>query len=94
MEYFADTDIRKDLENQQNHGVSFRDAREAFVDPNRLIIQDIEHSANEDRYKCIGKVLGKICTVRFVYRDGKVRIFGAGYWRKERKLYERWIKDR
>lgn len=90
MEYFTDdTDIRKDLKNQQDHGVSFRDARQAFSDPERVILRDIEHStAEETRYKCVGKVLGKICTVRFVYRDGKVRIFGAGFWRKERRIYE------
>ena len=29
-----------------------------------------------------------IITVRFTYREGKVRIFGAGYWRKGRKRYE------
>jgi uncharacterized DUF497 family protein len=95
MEYFADTDTRKDLQNQQDHGVSFRDAQQAFSDPNRLIFQDTEHSTDtEFRYKCVGKVLGRVCTVRFVYRDGKVRIFGAGYWRKEKKLYEQKIRNR
>ena len=27
-------------------------------------------------------------TVRFTWRDGQIRIFGAGYWRKGRKIYE------
>jgi len=31
---------------------------------------------------------GNILTVRFVYREGKIRIFGAGFWRKGRKYYE------
>jgi uncharacterized protein len=28
-------------------------------------------------------------TVRFVYKDQIIRIFGAGYWRKGRKIYEK-----
>jgi hypothetical protein len=27
-------------------------------------------------------------TVRFTYREGVIRIYGAGYWRKGRKIYE------
>ncbi|EAZ93046.1 hypothetical protein CY0110_03219 [Crocosphaera chwakensis CCY0110] len=26
--------------------------------------------------------------MRFTYRNGKIRIFGTGYWRKGRKFYE------
>jgi hypothetical protein len=29
-----------------------------------------------------------LLTIRFTYRDGKIRIFGAGEWRKGRKRYE------
>jgi hypothetical protein len=28
-----------------------------------------------------------ILTVRFTWRSGKIRIFGAGYWRKGQKIY-------
>lgn len=27
-------------------------------------------------------------TVRFTYREGRIRIFGAGYWRKGKSVYE------
>jgi hypothetical protein len=27
-------------------------------------------------------------TVRFTYRSGVIRIIGAGYWRKGKKIYE------
>jgi hypothetical protein len=27
-------------------------------------------------------------TVRFTYRGGHIRIFGAGYWRKEKSIYD------
>jgi len=95
MEYFSDTDPVKDITNQVEHGVSFRDAREAFLDPDRVILDDPSHStADEIRYKCVGKVHGRICTVRFTYRDNQIRIFGAGYWRKERKIYEQQFENR
>jgi len=32
-------------------------------------------------------------TVRFTYRRNKIRIFGTGYWRKGKKIYERKIKS-
>jgi hypothetical protein len=34
---------------------------------------------------CIGKTGAGILTVRFTYRD-QIRIFGAGYWRKGKKI--------
>jgi hypothetical protein len=46
-------------------------------------------SAAEKRFYCFGRVRGGIMTVRFTYRGGVVRIFGAGYWRKGKQLYER-----
>ena len=38
---------------------------------------------------CFGEVEGGILTVRFTYRGGVIRIFGAGYWRKGKAIYER-----
>ena len=37
---------------------------------------------------CIGKVAGGILTVRFTHRKRKIRIIGAGNWRKGKKIYE------
>jgi uncharacterized protein len=48
----------------------------------------VRHSANKKRYFCIGAVDGEILTVRFTWRDGRIRIFGAGYWRKGKQVYE------
>ena len=53
-----------------------------------MIAEDLSHSADEQRYFCFGRVTGGILTVRFTYRMGRVRIIGAGYWRKGRKAYE------
>ena len=75
--------------NIEKHGVSFYDAQYAFADSKRLIFEDVAHSLDEKRYFCIGKIIHGIVTVRFVYRGQKTRIFGAGYWRKGKKLYEK-----
>lgn len=81
-------DDKKDLENREKHGVSFFEAQHAFFDPKRLIAEDLEHSVNESRFYCFGKVGEGIMTVRFTYRGNKIRIIGAGYWRKGKKIYE------
>lgn len=81
-------DEGKDAENQAKHNVSFTLAQYAFLDPNRIIVEDVEHSTAEDRFYCIGRVEDGIITVRFTYRSNVIRIIGAGYWRKGRRLYE------
>lgn len=81
-------DHNKDLENQQKHEVAFIEAQYAFADPHRIIAEDLNHSSDEDRYYCFGKVGDGILTVRFTYRKDVIRIFGAGYWRKGKTIYE------
>ena len=61
----------------------------AFADPRRIVAEDLAHSETEKRYFCFGEVEGGILTVRFTYRSGAIRIFGAGYWRKGKVIYER-----
>ena len=75
--------------NIEKHGVSFYDAQYAFADSKRLILEDVAHSLDEKRYFCIGKTTEGIVTVRFVCRGQRIRIVGAGYWRKGKKLYEK-----
>jgi len=40
----------KDLLNQEKHGVSFALAQLAFLDHNRVILEDLEHSNGEKRF--------------------------------------------
>lgn len=82
-------DAEKDLLNRDKHGVPFGVAQQAFFDPNRVIAEDMQHSSSEKRYYCIGKVDDGILTVRFTYRSQRIRIIGAGYWRKGKVLYEK-----
>lgn len=75
--------------NIAKHGISFFEAQNAFLDPDRIIAEDLEHSITEKRYYCFGIVGEAVMTVRFTYKDRVIRIFGAGYWRKGRKIYEK-----
>jgi uncharacterized DUF497 family protein len=81
-------DEEKDKENKDKHNVSFSLAQRAFLDPHRVIVEDVNHSTEEERFYCIGRVDDGIVTVRFTYRGNVIRIYGAGYWRKGRKIYE------
>ncbi len=49
-------DEDKNRENKEKHGVSFELAQYAFIDPNRVIAEDLKHSNREKRYYCFGKV--------------------------------------
>ncbi len=83
-----DWDGNKDLENQSKHGVSFTTAQYAFSDGKRVIAEDVTHSEDEQRYYCFGFVNSGVLTVKFTWRNGIIRIFGAGYWRKGKAIYE------
>jgi uncharacterized protein len=86
---FVEWDDRKNRENVAKHGVAFELAELAFRDPHRVIASDLEHSTPaETRFYCFGRIGEGVLTVRFTYRHGRIRIFGAGYWRMGRKTYE------
>ena len=82
-------DTKKDGENQRKHGVPFARAQFAFADPGRVIAEDLSHSSREQRYYCFGWIDDGVMTVRFTYRGRVIRIFGAGYWRRGKQIYER-----
>lgn len=82
-------DDEKNLENLRKHQVDFQAAQYAFIDPKRVIAEDVVHSKKEKRYYCFGKVKGGVLTVRFTYRNNSIRIIGAGYWRKGKNIYEK-----
>ena len=85
---FFEWDDSKNRENIDKHGVSFEEAQMAFADSKLLIKTDPIHSILEQRFFCYGLVNGKVLTVRFTPRNGKIRIIGAGNWRGGRKIYE------
>jgi len=82
-------DENKNIENIEKHNVSFETAQLAFLDKNRVILEDEKHSTNENRFFCIGNDGCGIITVRFSPRGKNIRIIGAGYWREGKKEYEK-----
>ncbi|MDO8535823.1 MAG: BrnT family toxin [Candidatus Omnitrophota bacterium] len=82
-------EVERDIANIAKHRVDFITASRAFLDIKRKIFVDSKHSIDESRYFCIGMVKGRVITVRFTYREGMIRIFGAGYWRKGKAYYEK-----
>jgi uncharacterized DUF497 family protein len=47
-------DERKNAANKRKHGVSFEEASSAFSDENALLIDDPDHSHDEDRFVLLG----------------------------------------
>lgn len=89
MSVSFDWDPRKDRANQAKHGVSFAEAQLAFFDPRRIIAEDVKHgSGREARWFCFGRYGNGVLTVRFTYRGSVIRIFGAGYWTKGKRIYD------
>ncbi len=86
-------DPKKAALNLRKHGVSFEDAQSVFSDENGLLIDDPDHSEEEDRFVLLGlsHSLRLIVVVHCYRSEGKViRIISA---RKadaqERSIYPR-----
>jgi uncharacterized DUF497 family protein len=82
-------DTKKENANLKKHGVDFSEALLAFLDPHRIVLADASHSADEPRLLCIGRTARGVLSVRYAWRADSIRIIGAGYWRKGRKMYEK-----
>jgi uncharacterized DUF497 family protein len=87
LKYRFDWDPAKNTANQRKHFISFEEALSVFADRNRLFLEDSSHSHQEARYFCIGQITRGVATVRFTLRNNVIRIFGAAFWRKGKKLY-------
>jgi hypothetical protein len=87
-------DARKSRSNKAKHGVSFEEARTAFLDENARVIPDSDHAA-EDRFVLLGlSAQLRVLVVCHCYResDRLIRIISA---RKadpsERSQYARYL---
>lgn len=60
-------DDEKDRINYSKHGIHFKTAAKVFLDPNKLIREDEEHT-QELRYDILGKV-GKILFVVCAFKE-------------------------
>jgi uncharacterized DUF497 family protein len=88
-------DERKNSVNQKKHGVSFEEARTAFLDENARVIPDPDHSTEEERFILLGlSIRLRVVVVCHCYRENEdvIRIISA---RKatapERNEYMRWL---
>ncbi len=59
-----------------------------FRDPARVVARDIAHGGGEERFYCFGRTGEGVLTARSTYRGKVIRIIGAGYWRRGKKVYE------
>ena len=83
-------DTEKEAKNLAKHGIDFETASEVFFDDNVIVAPDSKHSHVEFRWYAVGKIKdGRIVTVWFTRREGKVRIIGAAELRKWRREYEK-----
>lgn len=63
-------DLRKARSNRRKHGVSFEEAASAFYDDEALVVEDPEHSADEDRFVLLGlSSLLRLLVVIHCFRD-------------------------
>lgn len=70
-------DPAKDAINQQKHGLSLLFGDRILGDDNHLVIPSIRAVDNEERFKVIGLVEGKLYTGVFVWRAGAVRFMSV-----------------
>ena len=73
-------DTRKNTLNRKKHGISFEEAQTVFVDENALLIDDPDHSIDEDRFILLGlSARLRILVVCHCYReqDDVIRIISA-----------------
>jgi len=86
-------DPKKDAANQRKHGVSFEEASTVFSDERALLIDDPDHSDDEERFVLLGLSASlRTLVVCHCYRTAEsvIRLISARKAnRKERSEYTR-----
>lgn len=89
-------DEGKNRANRKKHGVSFEEARSAFLDENARVVPDPEHSDEEDRFVPLGLSASlHILVVCHCYREDEsvIRIISARKaHREEQRQYRWWLR--
>jgi uncharacterized protein len=73
-------DAKKNASNRRKHGISFEEAKTAFLDDNARVIPDPEHSENEERFVLLGLSISvRVLVVCHCYRQrgDVIRIISA-----------------
>lgn len=96
MDLVFEWDEGKNSANRQKHGVSFEEARSAFLDENARVVPDSEHSEEEDRFILLGLSTSlRVLVVCHCYRqdESTVRIISARKAdREEQRQYRWWLR--
>jgi uncharacterized DUF497 family protein len=87
-------DEKKALRNHRKHGISFNEAQTAFADEYALMIDDPDHSEDEDRFILIGlSARLRMVVVSHLYRKAGqvIRILSArkATKREQRQYWQR-----
>ncbi len=72
-----DFDPAKDEANRRKHGVPLMLGVRVFDDPEMVVIPTIREGDEEERYKAIGLVEGRIYTAVHVWRETLVRLISV-----------------
>ncbi len=94
-ELFFEWDANKNITNQKKHGISFEEAQTVFFDENALLIDDPDHSEEEDRFILLGfSRKANLLVVCHCYRHSEsvIRIISARKATKteSRAYHEHW----
>jgi uncharacterized DUF497 family protein len=86
-------DRRKARSNLAKHGVSFEEAQTVFLDDNARLIDDPDHSEEEDRFVLLGYSFQARCLIVihcYRERDSVIRLISARFaTRQEEEIYWR-----
>jgi len=82
-------DRSKEAANLAKHGVDFSTVPNAFGDDSRIFLRFPGLVLSEPRWQLVGHDGHGILTVRFTLRRGWIRVIGAGYWSKQKQIYEK-----
>ena len=90
MGYIFEWDPNKAESNARKHGVTFDEATTAFGDRLALLMQDPDHSADEQRYVVLGMSnRQRLLVVAFAERPPRTRVISARRARRrEWRRYE------
>jgi uncharacterized protein len=90
-------DPAKDTVNRRKHGVAFEEAATVFYDESALLLDDPDHSADEDRFVLLGlSAQLRVLIVCHCYREAGdvIRIISARKAdREEREEYRKRIRS-
>ena len=86
-------ETHKETQNRRKHGVSFAEAETVFSDEHALLVDDPDHSADEDRFALLGlsaKLRPLVVVHCYREQDAVIRIISARKaTRRERDIYNR-----